>query len=105
MIRHPTERKTNHKPTRLAAKDPVLWKLPHRKAARAKAETGAGPEVHALVKTVVARIQMSLPPHVDPEDLYSAGLIGLLDAIRNYNPAWAPFRKLCAGAGSRGGVR
>src|SRR5436305_12713694 len=29
---------------------------------------------------------MSLPSHVDAEDLYSAGLVGLLDAIRHYNP-------------------
>jgi len=29
---------------------------------------------------------MTLPPHVDGEDLYSAGLTGLLSAIRQYNP-------------------
>jgi RNA polymerase sigma factor for flagellar operon FliA len=29
---------------------------------------------------------MSLPPHVDPEDLYSSGLVGLLNAVRNYDP-------------------
>ncbi len=29
---------------------------------------------------------MTLPPHVDGEDLYSAGLAGLLNAIRKYNP-------------------
>ena len=79
------EKQTTNR-TRLAAKDPVLWKLPHRKAARAKAETELVQKYMPLVKTVVGRIQMSLPPHVDPEDLYSAGLIGLLDAIRNYNP-------------------
>jgi RNA polymerase sigma factor FliA len=39
-----------------------------------------------LVKTVVGRLAMTLPPHVDGEDLYSAGLMGLLNAIRNYNP-------------------
>ena len=39
-----------------------------------------------LVKTVVGRLQMSLPSHVDAEDLHSAGLIGLLDALRHYNP-------------------
>ena len=29
---------------------------------------------------------MTLPPHVDGEDLYSAGLGGLLSAIRQYDP-------------------
>lgn len=39
-----------------------------------------------LVKTVVGRMAMSLPAHVDLEDLHSAGLIGLLNAIRRFNP-------------------
>ena len=39
-----------------------------------------------LVRTVVARLAMTLPPHVDGEDLYSAGLSGLLSAIRQYDP-------------------
>jgi RNA polymerase sigma factor FliA len=40
-----------------------------------------------LVKTVVGRLAMTLPPHVDGEDLYSAGLSGLLSAVRQYNPS------------------
>lgn len=39
-----------------------------------------------LVKNVVGRLAMTLPPHVDGEELYSAGLTGLLNAVRNYNP-------------------
>lgn len=39
-----------------------------------------------LVKTVVNRMAMSLPPHIDSEDLYSSGLVGLLNAVRNFNP-------------------
>ena len=39
-----------------------------------------------LVKTIVGRIAMTLPSHVDIEDLYSAGLVGLLNAVRNFNP-------------------
>ena len=39
-----------------------------------------------LVKTVVGRLAMSLPPHVDVEDLYSAGLVGLLSAVRHFDP-------------------
>jgi RNA polymerase sigma factor FliA len=38
-----------------------------------------------LVRTVVGRVAMSLPPHVSADDLNSAGLIGLLQAIRNFN--------------------
>ena len=39
-----------------------------------------------LVKGVVGRLAMTLPPHVDGDDLYSAGLGGLLNAIRAYDP-------------------
>src|ERR1700750_1708944 len=39
-----------------------------------------------LVKTVLGRLASSLPPHVDIEDLYSSGLVGLLNAVRNYDP-------------------
>lgn len=38
-----------------------------------------------LVKTVVGRLAMTLPPHVDIEDLYSAGLVGLLNAVRQFD--------------------
>jgi RNA polymerase sigma factor for flagellar operon FliA len=39
-----------------------------------------------LVKTVVSRLAMTLPSHVDIEDLYSYGQIGLLNAIRKFDP-------------------
>ena len=39
-----------------------------------------------LVKTVVGRLAMTLPAHVEIDDLYSAGLVGLLNAVRNFNP-------------------
>ncbi|MBI3876018.1 MAG: FliA/WhiG family RNA polymerase sigma factor [Verrucomicrobia bacterium] len=38
-----------------------------------------------LVKTVAGRVAMGLPPHVDSEDLFSAGLVGLLNAVRRYD--------------------
>jgi RNA polymerase sigma factor for flagellar operon FliA len=50
------------------------------------AESAMVEEYLPLVKTVVGRLAMSLPPHVDPEDLYSSGLVGLLNAVRNYDP-------------------
>jgi RNA polymerase sigma factor FliA len=39
-----------------------------------------------LVKTLVGRIAMTLPAHVEAEELYSAGMVGLLNAVRNYDP-------------------
>ncbi len=39
-----------------------------------------------LVRNVVGRLAMTLPPHVDGEELYSAGLTGLLNAVRKYDP-------------------
>jgi RNA polymerase sigma factor for flagellar operon FliA len=39
-----------------------------------------------LVKTVVGRLAMTLPAHIDIDDLYSSGLVGLLNAVRNYDP-------------------
>lgn len=71
---------------RLAKKAAPQSRLPRRGAARAQAETDLVNHYLPLVKTVVGRIQVTLPPHVDPEDLHSAGLIGLLDAVRNFNP-------------------
>ena len=38
-----------------------------------------------LVRTVVGRLAMTLPSHVDIEDLYSAGLVGLLNAVRLFD--------------------
>ncbi len=38
------------------------------------------------VKTVVGRLTINLPNHVDVESLHSAGLVGLLNAVRNYDP-------------------
>lgn len=39
-----------------------------------------------LVKTVVGRLAMTLPAHVETDDLYSAGLVGLLNAVRQFDP-------------------
>jgi RNA polymerase sigma factor FliA len=39
-----------------------------------------------LVRTVVGRVAMTLPAHVSPEDLHSAGLVGLLQAVRSFSP-------------------
>jgi RNA polymerase sigma factor for flagellar operon FliA len=39
-----------------------------------------------LVRSVVDRMRASLPPHVDVEDLYSVGLLGLIQALRRFDP-------------------
>lgn len=60
--------------------------------ARSRLKPGSAAEAEmverhvALVRNVVGRLAMSLPPHVDGEELYSAGLTGLLNAVRQYNP-------------------
>ncbi len=40
-----------------------------------------------LVRTVVSRLAVSLPTYIDLDDVYSAGLVGLLDALRRYDPS------------------
>src|SRR6187402_3057766 len=39
-----------------------------------------------LVRNVVDRIKLTLPPHIDADDLYSVGITGLLAAVRKYDP-------------------
>ena len=39
-----------------------------------------------LVRQVVGRIKMSLPPHIDADDLHSVGVIGLISAAQRYVP-------------------
>jgi RNA polymerase sigma factor FliA len=40
-----------------------------------------------LVRNVVDRIKLNVPAHVDADDLYSVGVIGLLAAVRKFDPA------------------
>ncbi len=39
-----------------------------------------------LVRAIVNRLAASLPSHVDVDNLRSVGMIGLLNALRNYDP-------------------
>ena len=56
-------------------------------------KTGFGQEIEnelvtryvPLVKTVAGRLAMHLPTHVDEGELCSAGLVGLLEAVRNFD--------------------
>ncbi len=60
---------------------------PKRIRAGSPAEASLVEQYVPLVKNVVGRLAMTLPPHVDGEDLYSAGLTGLLNAIRQFDPS------------------
>ncbi len=42
-------------------------------------------EYAPLVKTIAGRLGMRLPQHVSQDDLVSAGIMGLLDAVEKYN--------------------
>jgi RNA polymerase sigma factor for flagellar operon FliA len=39
-----------------------------------------------LVRYVVNRISVRLPSHIDLDDLYSTGVMGLMDAVEKYDP-------------------
>jgi RNA polymerase sigma factor for flagellar operon FliA len=72
--------KSKNKP----AKNPDWPRDRHRPGSAGEAEMVE--KYLPLVRNVVARLAMTLPPHVDSEDLYSAGLGGLLNAVRQFNP-------------------
>src|ERR1700677_1555743 len=63
-----------------------LWRLYTRCGPGSETENTLVEEYLPLVKTVVGRLAMTLPSHVNGDDLYSAGLVGLLNAMRRFNP-------------------
>ena len=63
-----------------------LWRLYSRSEPGSSMENSLVEEYIPLVKTVVGRLAMTLPSHVNSDDLYSAGLVGLLNAMRRFNP-------------------
>ena len=70
-----------------SAKRHELWPQKQRLKPGSAAEAELVEKYLPLVKTVVGRLAMTLPPHVDGDDLYSAGLTGLLSAVRQFDPA------------------
>ena len=64
---------------------PELWQRYHRRD-DPDTENALVEKYLPLVAAVVARLAMTLPEHVDQDDLYSVGLVGLLQALRNYDP-------------------
>src|SRR5215472_6320041 len=63
-----------------------LWQRYHRQG-DSSIENALVEQYLPLVRTVLGRLSMTLPEHVDQGDLNSAGLVGLLQALRNYDPA------------------
>jgi RNA polymerase sigma factor for flagellar operon FliA len=67
-----------------------LWKRYHQHAesnSDTNTENALVEQYLPLVSSLVGRLAMTLPDHVSQDDLQSAGLIGLLQALRNYDPA------------------
>ena len=68
------------------AKQREIWQRYAKSGPGSDLENGLVEQYMPLVKTVVGRLAMSLPSHVNSDDLYSAGLVGLLNAVRRFNP-------------------
>jgi RNA polymerase sigma factor for flagellar operon FliA len=62
-----------------------LWQRYHQQA-DTHTENALVEQYLPLVRSVVGRLAMTLPDHVDQDDLNSSGLVGLLQALRNYDP-------------------
>lgn len=76
----------NNALTEARAIQAALWKKYRKPGADRSVENELIQQYLPLVKTVVGRLAMTLPPHVDIEDLYSAGMVGLLNAVRQFDP-------------------
>jgi RNA polymerase sigma factor FliA len=68
------------------SKQKELWRRYSRSGPGSAMENKLVEEYIPLVKTIVGRLAMTLPSHVNSDDLYSAGLVGLLNAMRRFNP-------------------
>jgi RNA polymerase sigma factor for flagellar operon FliA len=64
----------------------ALWRLYQQRSGGA-AENALVEHYQPLVNSILTRLAGTLPNEVDREDLHSAGLIGLLGALRKYDPA------------------
>ena len=63
-----------------------LWKRYHQQA-DTHTENDLVQQYLPLVSAILGRLAMTLPDHVDHDDLQSAGLVGLLQALRHFDPA------------------
>jgi RNA polymerase sigma factor FliA len=72
-------------PPEQRARQRELWQRYHQAKRKTTVEGELIQQYLPLVKTVVGRIALTLPAHVDIEDLYSAATVGLLNAVRNFD--------------------
>ena len=64
-----------------------LWQRYHQRTeSDMETENALVEKYLPLVAAVMGRLAMTLPDHVDHDDLYSVGLVGLLQALRHYDP-------------------
>ena len=71
--------------SRVPQTSPDVWKQYSKAGPGSPIENDLVHQYLPLVKTIVGRLAMSLPSHVNSEDLYSAGLVGLLNALRRFD--------------------
>ncbi len=76
----------NPPPARNRRAEQEVWRRYARSGPGSSQENSLVEQHLPLVRTVVGRLAMTLPSHVNMDDLYSAGLVGLLNAIRRFNP-------------------
>jgi RNA polymerase sigma factor for flagellar operon FliA len=81
-----SERPATQTPARSRREQQDVWRLYARSGPGSAQENSLVEQHLPLVRTVVGRLAMTLPSHVNADDLYSAGLVGLLNAVRRYNP-------------------
>ncbi len=62
-----------------------LWRLYSKSGHGSATENTIVEQFLPLVKAVVGRLAMTLPSHVNSDDLFSAGLVGLLNAVRRFD--------------------
>jgi RNA polymerase sigma factor for flagellar operon FliA len=68
-----------------AASQRELWRRYSKSGPGSDIENNLVEQYLPLVKAVVGRLAMTLPSHVNSDDLYSAGLVGLLNALRRFD--------------------
>ncbi len=63
-----------------------LWRRYSKSGPGSATENSIVEQYLPVVKTVVGRLAMTLPSHINTDDLYGAGLVGLLNAVRRFDP-------------------
>jgi RNA polymerase sigma factor for flagellar operon FliA len=63
-----------------------LWRRYARSGPGSATENSIVEQYLPVVKNVVGRLAMTLPSHINADDLYGAGLVGLLNAVRRFDP-------------------